>query len=96
MVLSRPSLAGRLTAAERCPGCRGGPRGAAAARPGYLQAPKTHVWPPVQVVPQAPQLVLLVCSLTQVPLQSVRPAPQVQIPAVQVWLSPQTVVHEPQ
>jgi hypothetical protein len=44
-----------------------------AAQPPAAQDPLTHVEPAAQGVPQPPQLLLSVCSLTQAPLQSVVP-----------------------
>jgi hypothetical protein len=58
--------------------------------------PLWQVLPPLQVVPQVPQLVLLVCVLTQAPLQSVPLLGQVQLPVLQLWLAAQAVVQLPQ
>jgi len=51
---------------------------------GQAQAPAVQVWPLAQTRPHMPQLALLVCVLTQVPMQSVWPDGQAQAPAVQV------------
>ncbi len=61
-----------------------------------MQAPALQVLPPVQALPQAPQWVLLVCVLTQVPLHNVPPLGQVQLPVVQVWPAAQAVPQVPQ
>ena len=47
---------------------------------GQAQRPIVQVWPPAHTVPQAPQLLLSVCELTQLPLQSVVPVAQPQAP----------------
>ena len=60
--------------------------------------PAEHVAPPPQEMPQPPQLLVSVCSLTQEPLQPVRPdvqqtgvAPALQLPDVQSALMPHPI-----
>ena len=52
------------------------------AAPEHGQAPAVHVDPLGHAVPQAPQLLLSVCSLTHVVPQSVVPPPQEHVPHV--------------
>jgi hypothetical protein len=71
-------------------------------------APVLHTWPPRQTVPQAPQLVPLVCVSTQVPLPPKKPprpatpphlvsfAGQLQAPSLHVEPEGQTVPQAPQ
>lgn len=47
-------------------------------------------------VPQPPQLMLSVCSLTQTLPHGVRPPAQPHVPPLQVWLLPHVVPHLPQ
>jgi hypothetical protein len=58
--------------------------------------PLTHVWLPVQMcpVPQPPQLLLSVCSLTQAPLHALKPLLHVKVhaPALQVAVALATPV----
>ena len=65
---------------------------------GHAQVPAAQLMPPVQAMPQPPQLVLLVLVSTHAPLQFVRPAPQedIQRPAEQTCPVAHVVVHEPQ
>jgi hypothetical protein len=61
-----------------------------------LHAPLTQLWPPEQVVPQAPQLFTSVAVLTQTPLQAVCPAEQAHAPLTQLRPPEQTVPQVPQ
>ena len=60
------------------------------------QRPAVQVCPPVQALPQAPQLVASVCVFTQAPPQSVVPVAQAQAPAVQTRPIGQAVPQVPQ
>jgi hypothetical protein len=59
----------------------------------HWHAPPTHSCPPVQTLPQPLQLALLVCRLTQAPLQFVRPGPHcvVQLLWLQTCIAPHTL-----
>lgn len=61
-----------------------------------VQVPFVQVWPFVQVVPQAPQFVMLVWVLTHAVPHKVCPAGHAQAPALQVWPVPQVLPHVPQ
>ena len=50
---------------------------------GQEQTPDWHVLPPPQAFPQEPQLELSVCRFLHVPLQSVWPEGQTQLPEEQ-------------
>lgn len=45
----------------------------------------TQNWPALQALPQAPQLAASELTLTQAPLQLVRPVAHWQVPFTQVW-----------
>jgi hypothetical protein len=58
-------------------------------------APLTHVWPDVQLWPQVPQLLVLLCRLAHVPLQQVSPVAQRWPQAPQLLTSLCRFVHVP-
>jgi hypothetical protein len=70
--------------------------------PGHLrpveltQAPPTHVSPPGQALPQAPQLAFEFDKATHCPLHEVCPAGQVQVPPTHWKPAPHVVVQLPQ
>jgi hypothetical protein len=65
---------------------------------GQVQAPATHVWPPAQVVPHAPQFALSLLRSTQPPLHAERPVAQAaaHLPAEQTWPAAHAVPQAPQ
>lgn len=65
-------------------------------RPGHRQTPPWQVLGETQVVPQRPQLMLLVWRLTQFPAQSVKGAAQTHTPPLQVRLPPHAAPQKPQ
>lgn len=60
--------------------------------------PIWQVVPPLQTMPQAPQLALSVCSSTQAAPHCVCPVVQLEVhlPLAQSWPGPQAVLHAPQ
>ena len=60
--------------------------------------PAAQTWPALQALPQAPQFLLSVCRLAQVPLQSVSPLWQerAHVPAAQTWPALQALPQAPQ
>ena len=71
---------------------RGGPE----RRSNQWQTPFWQVDGATQVVPQLPQLVLLVCVSTQLPAQLVKGATHTQPPATHVRVPPQVSPQNPQ
>jgi len=63
---------------------------------GHWQLPAEHCLPPLQALPQVPQLLDAVWTLTHAPLQSVSPFGHMQAPAEHDVPPLQTMPHPPQ